>query len=115
MLHKKTATDPEALGKKLGRAIAERRKALGLTQDDLAGLIEVDSVTVSRFETGVSTPSLHRLLVIANAIDTGVGELLSGVSSVPGDQAAQLVATMRELDAKDRQFLVDVAALLKKR
>lgn len=50
--HKKTVVDSAELGRRLGRAIADRRKALRLTQDDLAGLVEVDAETVSRFERG---------------------------------------------------------------
>jgi transcriptional regulator with XRE-family HTH domain len=36
--------------------LARRRKALGLTQEDLAGLLSVDRSTVARWERGESEP-----------------------------------------------------------
>ncbi len=115
MQHKKKAVDPKALEKKLGKAIAERRKARGLTQDDLAGLIEVDSVTVSRFETGTSTPSLHRLLVISEALGAGIGELLSEASPLANDRAQSLVRALTTLGEQDQRLLLDFARFLQDR
>lgn len=115
MRHKKKAVGPDDLGKKLGRAIAERRKAKGLTQDDLAGLVEVDAETISRFERGSTLPSIQRLLVVAEALDAGVGELLSEASKLAGDREQRLIATFKELAAKDRELLIDFAELLRRR
>lgn len=86
-----------------------------LTQDDLAGLIEVDAETVSRFERGVSLPSLERLWVIADMLDTGVGELLADASSLPSDKAQRLIGIMNGLAVSDQQLLMDFALLLQKR
>ena len=115
MRHKRQAASAEDLGKKLGKAIAERRKAKGLTQDDLAGMVEVDAETISRFERGTSAPSLQRLFEIAAALDAGVGELFSQASSLRNDRAQKLVATMLTLDERDQELLVDFAGLLQKR
>lgn len=103
------------MGQRLGRAIAERRKALGFSQDDLAGMIEVDAETISRFERGAVLPSLQRLWRVAEALKTGMGDLLSEASELPTDQAQKLVAALRELNARDRQLLVDFAGLLRTR
>ena len=51
----------QQLGKRLGQRIAERRKALGWTQDQLAERLGVDAETVSRFERGVTVPALVTL------------------------------------------------------
>lgn len=115
MRQKKKVTNPDELGKRLGKAIAERRKERKLTQDDLAGIVEVDAETISRFERGMTLPSLQRLLVIADALDAGVGELLSEASTLPCDRAQQLVAAMQTLNERDRELLIDFAALLQKR
>lgn len=113
MRQKKKATSQDDMGRRLGRAIAERRKALGLSQDDLAGMIEVDAETISRFERGAVLPSLQRLCRVADALETGMGELLSDASELPSDQAQRLNATLHELSVKDRQLLMDFAALLR--
>ena len=81
------AASQDDMGKRLGRAIAERRKALGFSQDDLAGMIEVDAETISRFERGAVLPSLQRLWRVAEALETGMGDLLSEASDLPSDQA----------------------------
>lgn len=115
MRQRKKATSQGEIGKRLGRAIAERRKALGFSQDDLAGMIEVDAETISRFERGAVLPSLQRLWRVAEALQTGMGDLLSEASELPSDQARKLAATLQELDVKDRQFLLDFANLLRAR
>lgn len=115
MRHKKPAIDPDELGKRLGRAIAERRKAMKLTQDDVAGLVEVDAETISRFERGTSVPSLQRLFVIANALGAGVGELLTETSALSGDRAETLAAMLKGMKAADQQLLMDIAGLMAKR
>lgn len=49
------------LGKLLGQQIAAHRRALNLTQLQLAELLGVEPETISRFERGTSLPSLKRL------------------------------------------------------
>lgn len=115
MRHTESGRDPAELGKRLGRTIAERRKAKNLTQDDLAGMVEVDAETISRFERGSVLPSLQRLFVVAAALDTGVGELLGEASRLPGDRARRLAGILGELDAKDQELLIDFAELLRRR
>lgn len=47
-----TAGERQRLGRRLGQQIAARRKAMDLTQDQLAERLEVDAETISRFERG---------------------------------------------------------------
>jgi transcriptional regulator with XRE-family HTH domain len=115
MRHKKRATSAQELGKELGRAIATRRKAKNLTQDDLAGMVEVDAETISRFERGTSAPSIERLFELCQALDVGVGDLLSVASHLAGDRVQQLAATMQTLEERDQKLVVDFASLLQRR
>lgn len=115
MQDRKKVEDFETLGVRLGQAIAKRRKARGLTQDDLAAIVEVDSVTISRFERGTSTPSLQRLFVIAQALEASVSELLAETSPLPGDSAPRLATLLKGLKTADQQLLMDFADLLKRR
>jgi len=103
------------LGKELGRAIAARRKDLALNQNDLAGLIEVDAETISRFERGTVLPSLQRLYHLAGVLQIGLGELLSQASTLPQDKTQTLVTIMNGLNENDQQLLLDFAALLRRR
>ena len=115
MRHKKSTPDPVELGKKLGRAIAERRKGKNLTQDDLAGLAEVDAETISRMERGTTLPSIQRLFVIAGALDSSAGELLSSASPLASDRAQALATVMQGLRESDQQLLIEFANLLARR
>lgn len=115
MRQKKRATGQADIGMTLGKAIAARRKALALNQNDLAGMIEVDAETISRFERGTVLPSLRRLWRVAEALQVSLSELLSEASTLPNDQTEKLVAALRELDARDRQLLLDFAGLLRNR
>lgn len=115
MQQKKRPTSQADIGKTLGRAIAVRRKALAFSQNDLAGMIEVDAETISRFERGTVLPSLRRLWRVAEALQVSLSELLSQASQLPEDQTQKLVAAMRELSEKDQQLLLDFASLLRNR
>ena len=49
--------------------IRERRRALGLTQDQLADMLHVSRQTVSHWETGRVTPDLENLSQLAEALE----------------------------------------------
>lgn len=53
----------------LGERIRELRKAKGLTQEQLAELVEVEQKHVSRLELGKSYPTIERLEKIAEALN----------------------------------------------
>ena len=61
--------------KKLGKNIKKRRKALGLTQEELAEKINMSLNFVGKIEVAFSKPSLDTLIIIANALKTTVSEL----------------------------------------
>jgi transcriptional regulator with XRE-family HTH domain len=100
------------LGVGLGREIAKRRKACGLTQDDLAGMVDVDAETISRFERGAVLPSLTRLAQIATALKTGLGDLLAASSDLPSDQTQRITTLMEKMRPDQRGLLLGIAALM---
>ncbi len=94
------------LGKRLGQKIAERRKALAWTQDQLAERLGVDAETVSRFERGVTVPALVTLDRLAGVLKTSVADLLSEVSACPTDQAIRISAWLESLQPEDSEFVI---------
>jgi transcriptional regulator with XRE-family HTH domain len=102
---KKKAT---SLGVLLGRNIAERRTALGLTQAEFAERLGADNVTVSRFERGSHLPSLLRLQNIAVILGMPLAELLSHSGNLSTDQALQIHGWIAELSEPDRQFVLEM-------
>jgi transcriptional regulator with XRE-family HTH domain len=109
------ATGEVDLGKALGRVIAQKRKSMSLSQNELAGMIDVDAETISRFERGAVVPSLLRLNALAKAMDVSLGTLLSQSSQFADDQTNELLLTMRNLDPSDRKMLMDISQLMLQR
>ena len=77
------------LGQRWGASIAQRRKDLGLTQQQLADLCGVEQQTISRAENGTTTPRFDLLLTICRHLGTkpdalypwpDIGELLTQAS-----------------------------------
>ncbi len=95
------------LGKRLGKRIAQRRKAVDWTQDQLAERIGVDAETISRFERGVTVPSLITLDILARTLKTRTADLLAESSVEPSDQAIRISAWLAGLRSKDSEFVVE--------
>jgi len=64
--------------KKIGRFIAENRKAKGMTQKELAEKLGVSDKTVSRWENGNYMPDLSMLKPLSEVLGISLNELLSG-------------------------------------
>ncbi len=100
---KKNAT---ALGVSLGRNIAQRRLALGLTQAEFAERLGADTVTISRFERGSHLPSLQRLEKIAEMLEMPLAELLSQSTSLCSDQSLLMQSWITGLSEPDRLLVL---------
>jgi len=97
-----------SLGALLGKNIAERRIALGLTQAEFAERLGADSVTVSRFERGSNLPSLLRLEKIAETLGMPLAELLSQSTNLCTDQSLLIQGWIADLSETDRRFVLDM-------
>ena len=63
---------------KAGKLIAERRKELGLTQEDLGKRLNVTAKAVSKWERGLNHPDVMLFGQLATELQISVIELLSG-------------------------------------
>ncbi len=63
---------------RIGKTIREKRKEKGLTQEELAGRLNVNQKTVSRWERGLTIPDFSLLESIATELDTDANELMTG-------------------------------------
>lgn len=78
----------------LGKRIKEARQNKGLTQAELADLMNYAAKTnISRFESGKKTPSLEVLDSIATALGTTSSALLD-----PSKKASELSIILAKLD-----------------
>lgn len=69
--------------KRVGRLIASRRRAKGMTQQQLADCIGVTNRAVSKWETGQGLPDVAVLPDLARTLDCTVDELLAGELEEP--------------------------------
>ncbi len=63
----------------LALEIKVRRQELGLTQEDLAGRMEIDRPYVSLIEVGRKQPTLSVLYKLARGLDLSLAELMARV------------------------------------
>lgn len=61
----------------IGANIQSRRKMLGLTQEQLAHTLGVSRQTVTKWETGESTPDLENAGALAEALDVSLDALVA--------------------------------------
>ena len=69
----------------LGKNINRLRTQAGLTQDDLAGLAEIDRRYVQRIEAGTANPGIDVICRVRGALRASWDELLRGLGKSAGD------------------------------
>ncbi|KVG01925.1 MULTISPECIES: helix-turn-helix domain-containing protein [Burkholderia] len=95
------------LAARVGTAIAEQRRARGLTQAKLAEMIDLEQEAISRWERGTRMPTLHRLQQLSDALDCSVDQLLQRGSKRPDDQLAMIADALHGLDSDERELVVN--------
>ena len=64
----KQGTDANALKKNIGEKIKLFRKKKGLSQDELAEIVNIEMKSLSRIESGHNYPQCENLVAICNAL-----------------------------------------------
>jgi transcriptional regulator with XRE-family HTH domain len=94
----------------VGGRLRTARRSVGLTQKQLADELGVESITVSRWERGVTSPSLPRLRRVAELTGTTVSDLVRAPDAASG-HSVELQALREEL-AETRAIVDRVARTL---
>lgn len=92
--------------KQIGEFIQQLRKEKGLTQKDLADMINVSDKTISKWENGNSCPDTTLLSGLCNALDISVNELLSCTKLPPDDyskKAEENIMTLLQEKENDKK------------
>ena len=97
----------QELARSVGKTIAQWRNSRGMTQEQLALALDVDSVTISRFERGVTLPSLPSLHKIAGIFGVALPRLLEEAPSIKFAEAEMIAALMETLSTDERSFILD--------
>lgn len=95
---------------RVGETIAARRLTLGLTQEQLARMIDVGQEFISRIERKATPPKLDTLLKICYALNCSVDDLLQrGTPDRQTDEQLEAIAiAMRDLTAEERNSVVSI-------
>ena len=64
--------------KKIGKYIADKRKALGMTQVSLADKLDVSDKSVSKWERGVCLPYVSKYQELCDTLGISLNELFAG-------------------------------------
>ena len=97
----------------IGKRIQQKRKAAGLTQESMAALVNLDTSTISKIETGLTKISLPSLVEIANLLCVSADELLCGsISASAYVYQGELAEQMKDCDEKELRILREVNAVL---
>lgn len=102
---------------KIGRFIAENRKAKSFTQIEFAEKLGVSNKSVSRWETGKNMPDVSLFLPICDVLDISVNELIIGerITTKENKKADEiLIETIKVSNKKlqTAQILIYIAAVL---
>jgi transcriptional regulator with XRE-family HTH domain len=84
-----------------------------MTQEELAVALDIDPMKVSRFERGVSLPSLLTFQQIATVFGASMAQMLEDVPvrlPVPapaGNSSAMLASLMKSLSPEEQAFFIE--------
>jgi transcriptional regulator with XRE-family HTH domain len=109
----------------LGKRLRRRRRLLGLTQQQLAGVVGVRFQQIQKYECGANRISAARLWSLAEALEVPVGYFYDGLTANPrgettgenGEVLARketmdLVRAYYQLGERPRRRLLDLAKSL---
>lgn len=99
--------------KAVGQSIKEAREAKGLTQEDLAAIVDLSPTHVSVIERGLKVAKLDTFVAIANALDVSADSLLIDVvtQSTTG-VANELSELLMKLPLKEKRKILKAVKIL---
>jgi len=83
MAAKPPPSSTQARREALAHEVRARRTALGLTQGQVAQRVGCDRQTINRVEHALVSPSLDRWLLIADALEVSLADLIAA-ANLPG-------------------------------
>lgn len=92
----------------IGKRIATRRKALGITQFKLAEILDISNNHLSSIETGAAKPSLDLFIKICEVLEITPNHLILGCmfsKNVPEN----IIDTIRNLNDTNTQLMFELA------
>jgi transcriptional regulator with XRE-family HTH domain len=85
----------------------QRRRVLGISQEQLAERVGVSVNHVSKIEVGLKTPSLGTTIKIARALEMEPSDLFADECAEWMDESHELGFALRSLPDTEAKFLID--------
>lgn len=97
----------------MNQIIRERRKALGLTQEEVADYLGVSAPAVNKWETGKSYPDITLIPVLARLLQTDANSLLSFEEDMTKEKETEIINHAYEV-LKEEGYEAAYRALIQK-
>ncbi len=94
---------------KIGEFIQQRRKALGLTQKELADKLGISDKTVSKWETGKGMPDISSIPELCKILNVSINELLLGEEISQEDlskKTEENIMSLLNSNHKQRKYVI---------
>lgn len=125
-MSKAAAEVPDPIDVHVGKLIRARRRAIGVSQHELAEAIGLTFQQVQKYERGGNRVSASKLFAIGRALGVTVGSFFSDLEESGRDPSvlsefgdflvlggsAELVKAYRSLSTEQRRVLVDLAQVM---
>ena len=93
---------------KIGEFIKSQRKALNMTQKELAEKIGCTDKAISRWETGKGLPDMSFIIPLSKELNVSINELLTGEKFVTEFESPEETEKVTEIIKKNDKTLVSV-------
>lgn len=95
----------------IAESVRIRRVQLKMTQQDLSRKTGIKQPTISAIENGVNNPALDTIILISDALDCTVSELIGQTRPAPQQDPSvqRLVSIFNQLNEDGKDFLLDQA------
>lgn len=80
----------------LGKRIQSYRKQRGLSQEQLASLLNVSRQALSKWEQDINVPNVEKIIEVAKKLDVSINELL-GIEDETNNEYAKLESILNQL------------------
>ncbi len=96
-----------------GQTLKKLRQERGMTQKQLAEIVEVDLPRISKYERGLVYPTTEMIATLADVFQISIDYLIRGeyvpeVQVVYSTELAKRLESMSRLPLKDQQIIIDV-------
>ena len=106
-----TADGPHRLDVAMGQRIRERRRALGMSQGDLARALGITFQQVQKYERGANRVSFSRLMQVVDALNCHLTDLTDGLDP---ERPSREIDQVRRLISEDGAYeLLEAYAALR--